>query len=233
MLLMPGPCAFLACFYLTFLMGVTYSVPVVPPNSNSLSLIQDMSNPRVKREVSPLRLVQYNSTSTAFSSAYVSAPGLMTGDAADNSDDFPIPHTHFSLRFGNLGSDLHPEDLKTLLIAVRAEIEAEITAHGRNSRLPSTGYSKSLVGLVFWTELLPWHGVNLAWAELAIVVEGLWLYIVDGRHDRETFVDIMNNAISAQVAYGWIGESHIPIKDNPSTAAERRVLKVRSSWHMS
>ena len=217
---MPGPRAFLACFYLTFLMGFTYSVPVVPPNANSLSLIQDMSEPRVKREVSPLPLIHYNSTSTTLSSTNVSAPGQMTADASDNSDDFPIPHTHFTLRFGNLGSNLHPWDLETLLIAVRAEIEAEITAHGRNARLPSTGYSKSLLGLIFWIELLPWHGVNLAWAELAIVVEGLWLYIVDGRHDRETFIDIINNAISAQVAYGWIGKSHRPTENNPSIAAE-------------
>ena len=228
---MSGPRAFLAYFYLTYLMGFTCSVPIVPPIVNSLSLIQEMSNPAVKRESLPLRLAQYNSTSTTSKSANVSALGLMTVDNSDNSDDFPIPHTHLSLRFGNLGSYLHPFDLENLLIAIRAEIEAEINAHGRLARLPSTEYSKNLAGLQFWIQVLPWDMVNLTWTELAVVVEGLWLYIVDGRHDRETFIDVINNVIGRQVAFGWIGKPHRPIDHTSSTAAIRRGLKIRSPSH--
>ena len=230
---MSGPRAFLACLYFTFLIGFTCSVPVVPPNANYLSLIKEMSNPRVKREYSPLRSVQYNSTSTTSNSATVSTPGLMTGDVSEVSGDFPIPHTHFSLHFGNLGSHMHPWDLETLLITVRNEVEAELTAHGRNARLSGKEYSRSLLGLEFWVQTLPWHEVNLAWAELAIIVEGLWLYIVDGKHDRETFIDIINNAIGRQVAFGWIGEAHRPIEDKLSTAVVRRGLRIPSHWHMS
>ena len=163
-----------------------------------------LPNTRARREVSPLSLVQYPSTSTINGSANVTSLTLLN---ADDSHDVPIPSTHYLLRLGNLGSYLHSWDLGTLLIAIRAEVHAEIEAHGRNSRLPSTEYSKSLAGLHFWIQRMPWDSVNLAWAELAIIVEGLWLYFVDARHDRETFISVINTVARRQIALGWIGKS--------------------------
>ena len=131
------------------------------------------------------------------------------------ANDFPIPHSDYSLRFGNLGSQLHPWDLETLLIAVSAEIGEEITIHGRNARLPSSQYSRTLAGLQLWIQKMPWDTVNLAWAELAIFTDGLWEYIVDGTHDREAFIDIINHVTRTQVALGWIGK---PRASPPSTS---------------
>ena len=175
------------------------------------SIRQDVAlrEPRAKRETSPLRLIQYTSTSTVASSANASILSRLT---VDDPDDFPIPHTPYSLRFGNLGSYLHLWDLETLLMAVQAEIEEEITTHGRNARLPSTEYSKNGAGLHLWIQNMPWETINLAWAELAIIVEGLRLYIVDERHDRETFIDVINHVIGRQVALGWIGKPHMPLQ---------------------
>ena len=177
-----------------------------------------------------MRLVQFNSSSTGTGSANDSTPSLWL---ADDAEDFPIPHTHFSLRFGFLGPYLHPWDLETLLIAVRAEIEQEISAHGRTARLPSREYSKDLGGLQLWLRIMPWDTLNLAWAELAVIVEGLWLYIVDGRHDRETFIDVINNSIGRQVAFGWVGKPPRPLEHTSSTAGSRRGLVVRASRQIS
>ena len=179
---------------------------VVIMNTGSIKSDVALPNSKAKREVSPLRLIQDSPALPISAPPNVSNLSLLT---ADHPDDFPIPHTDFSLRFGNLGSYLHPWDLATLLMAVEAEVEGNITAHGRNARLPSTEYSKRSVGLVFWIRKMPWDTVNLAWAEVAIVVEGLRLYIVDGRHDRETFIDVINHARVRQVALGWIGKPYM------------------------
>ena len=192
------------------------------------SIKQDVVLPssRAKREVSQLHSVQDSPTLPFSGLVNVSNVSLLT---ADHSNDFPIPHTHFSLRFGNMGSYLHSWDLETLLMGVRAEIEAQITIHGRIARLPSTEYSKSLAGLQFWIQKMPWETVNLAWAEVAIVVEGLWLYIVDERHHRETFIDVINNVRVKQVALGWIGKPNLPLEQMPSIGAVSRALEVTSS----
>lgn len=176
-------------------------------------------NPRAKREVSPLRLVQGSSMPSISGPANVSSLNLL---ATDDPDEFPIPHTPYSLGFGFLGAYLHLGDVTTLLMAVRADIETELTAHGRNARLPSTEYSKDSAGLQLWILQMPWHTVNLAWAELAIIVEGLWLYIVDGRHDRETFIDVINHVSGRQIALGWIGKLDVRLEHMSSTGAVSR-----------
>lgn len=173
-----------------------------------------MPDSRTKRDASPLRLAQYNATSPVTVPANVSTPSLLT---ADNTDDFPIPYTHFSLIFGNLGPSLHPWDLETILIAARAEIEAEIEIHGRNALLPSTEYSMDLVSLQLWVKRVPWVTANLAWAEMAIIIEGLWLYILGGRHDREAFFDFVNTVTREQAAFGFIGKPHRPLELTSST----------------
>lgn len=199
---------------------------VVIKNTGSIKSDVALPNSRAKREVSPLRLIQDSPALPISAPPNVSNLSLLT---TDHSDDFPIPHTHFSLRFGNLGSYLHPGDLETLLMAVGAEVEGNITAHGRNARLPSTEYSKRSVGLEFWILKMPWDTVNLAWAEVAIVVEGLWLYIVDGRHDRETFIDVINHARVRQVALGWIGKPHMALEHASLTGVIGRGLEVSAS----
>ena len=199
-------------------------------NIGSIRPDMALREPRAKREISPLRLVQYSSTSTVAGSANISTLSLLT---VDDPDDFPVPHTPYSLRFGNLGSYLHLWDLETLLMAVQAEIEEEITAHGRNARLPSTEYSKNAAGLHLWIQNMPWETINLAWAELAIIVEGLRLYIVDERHDRETFIDVINHVIGRQVALGWIGKPHIPLQQTSSTGAVSKDLEAPASWQTS
>lgn len=199
---------------------------VVITNTGSIKPDVALPNSRAKREVSPLRLSQDSSALPISAPPSVSNLSLLM---ADHSNDFPIPHTQFSLRFGNLGSYLHPWDLETLLMAVGAEVEGNITAHGRDARLPSTEYSKRAVGLEFWIRKMPWDTVNLAWAEVAIVVEGLWLYIVDGRHDRETFVDVINHARVKQVALGWIGKPHFALEHASSTDAIGRGPEVPAS----
>lgn len=179
-----------------------------------------------KRDVPPSPLVQYASTSSAVGGVNASTLSLLTGD------DFPIPHSDYSLHLGNLGSQLHPWDLETLLIAVSAVIEKEITAHGRNARLPSIEYSMNLGGLQFWIRRMPWDTVNLAWAELAIIVDGLWLYVVDGGNDREAFIDVINHATGKQVALGWIGKPHRHL-ELTSTVNVRRGLEGLASLQIS
>lgn len=199
-------------------------------NTGSIKLDVALPNSRAKREVSPLRLGQDPSAPAISAPSNLSNISLLT---VDNSNDFPIPHTQFSLRFGNLGSYLHHWDLETLLMAVGAEVEGNITAHGRNARLPSTEYSKRAVGLEFWIRKMPWDTVNLAWAEVAIVVEGLRLYIVDGRHDRETFINVINHSRVRQVALGWIGKPHMALRYASPTDAIGRGLEVPASRHIS
>ena len=159
-----------------------------------------LPNSMAKRELSTLHLVRNLSTPANI--------GNLRLPSAD-SDYFPIPYTDYSLHFGFFGSHLHLSDLEILLEAVRAEIEGEMTAHGRNARLTSIEYSKTVLGFQLWIQKMPWGTLNLAWAELAVVVEGLWLYIIDDKHDRETFIDVINHALNRQIAFGWIGKAQI------------------------
>lgn len=203
---------------------------VVIKSTGSIRPDVALPNSRAKRAVSPSRLIQDSYALPIPAPPSVGNLSLLT---ADHSNDFPIPHTHFSLRFGNLGSYLHLWDLETLLMAVGAEVEGNITAHGRDARLPSTEYSKRAVGLEFWIRKMPWDALNLAWAEVAIVVEGLRLYIVDGRHDRETFIDVINHDRVRQVALGWIGKPHTALGHASSTDAIGRGLEVPASRQTS
>lgn len=182
---------------------------------------------RAKREAPPSPVVQYSSTTS------VTGPVNISILSPPMANDFPIPHSDYSLRFGNLGSHLHPWDLETLLIAVSAQIEEEITIHGRNARLLSSEYSRNLVGLQLWIQRMPWATINLAWAELAIFVDGLWEYIVDGRHDREAFIDILNHVTGTQVALGWIGKPGAPPLSTSLTGAARRGLEALASREIS
>ena len=163
------------------------------------SIRQDIALPtiRAKRSLPPSPLVPTSSVTGVLNASLLSLPA---------ANDFPIPDTDYSLYLGNLGIQLRPWDLELLLIAVSAAITEEITAHGRIARLPSTEYLKVFSGLQFWIQSMPWATVNLAWAELAIIVDGLWLYIVDGGHDREAFIDVLNHVTGQQVAFGWIGK---------------------------
>ena len=170
-------------------------------NIGSIKKHMALPNSITRREVSKLHLVQNLSTL-----ADINPLSLPTAD----SEDFPIPHTDYSLHFGFFGDLLHLPDLESLLTAVRAEIEEEISAHGRNARLTSIEYSKKVLGLHLWIQKLPWITLDLAWAELAIVVEGLWLYIIDDKHDRETFIDVINDVSNRQIAFGWIGKTQTP-----------------------
>ena len=191
-------------------------------NIGSIQKYLALPKSTAKREVLKLDLAQ--NISGPASIRNLSLP------AAD-SDYFPIPHTDYSLRFGFVGSHLHLSDLETLFKAVHAEIEEEITAHGRNARLPSIEYSKSVLGLQLWVQKMPWDILNVAWAELAIVVEGLWLYIIDHRHDRETFIDVINHILNKQIAFGWIGKAHTPLLS--STGAVSRGSGVPASRQTS
>ena len=191
-------------------------------NVGSIKKHMALPNSMAKREVSNMHLVQNLSTP-----ANIGSLSLPTAD----SDYFPIPSTDYSLRFGFFGSILRLSDLETLLKAVRAEIEVEITAHGRNARLPSIEYSKSVLGLQLWIQKMPWATLNLAWAELAIVVEGLWLYIVDDKHDHETFIDVINHVLNRQIAFGSIGKAHIPLVSLTETVS--RGLAVPASRQTS
>ena len=187
-------------------------------NIGSIKKHLALPNSMAKREVSNLHLVQNLSTP-----ANIGSLSVPTAD----SDYFPIPSTDYSLRFGFFGPHLRLLDLETLLKAVRAEIEVEITAHGRNARLPSIEYSKSVLGLRLWIQKMPWSTLNLAWAELAIVVEGLWLYIIDDKHDHETFIDVINHVLNRQIAFGWIGKARMPLMSLTGTVS--RGLEVRAS----
>ena len=187
-------------------------------NTGSIKKHLALPKSTAKREVSKLHLAQN-----------LSAPASVRN--LTDSDYFPIPYTDYSLRFGFFGSHIHLSDSETLLEAVRAEVEEEIIAHGRNARLPSIEYSKSVQGLQLWIKKMPWGTVNLAWAELAIVVEGLWLYIVDDKHDRETFIDVINHVFNRQIAFGWIGKAHTPLVS--STGAGSTGLEVPASLQVS
>ena len=59
---------------------------------------------------------------------------------------------------------------------------------------------------------MPWSTENLAWAQLAVILKGLWLYIVDGKHDREAFIDVIDDVSRRQIAFGWIGEPQRPLE---------------------
>lgn len=193
------------------------------------SIRQELALPtsRAKREVPPSPLVQYSSMSSVTGPVNSSALSLPT------AEDLPIPDTDYTLRLGNLGSELHPWDLETLLIAVSTAIEEEIATRGRIARLPATEYSKTLVGLQLWIQRMPWDTVNLAWAVLAIIVDGLWLYIVGGGHNREAFIDVINHVTGRQVALGWIGKPPRPLEPTSSTGAVRRSLEAHTSRQIS
>ena len=212
---MSKTCSVSACLFLLFLAGFTFSLPAVPLGSPSLSLVQNVAMPtgRAKAEVQPLTLVQ--------SSSNVSVPGFANASTSSlrTTDDFPIPDTPYSLLFGNLGSQLYPWDLETLLVGVSAEIEEEIVAHGRNARLPSEEYSMTLAGLQLWMWKMPWDTDNLAWAHMAIIVRGLVIYIVDGGHNREAFIDLVNHVTGRQIAFGGIRNTQRLLEPTSSTRA--------------
>lgn len=220
-----------AYVFLILFTSFANSLPAVPFDLHSISLIQASPAPlpttRAKREVPPSPLVQYNST--------ISVTGLLNASVLSlpTVGDFPIPYSDYSLRFGNLGSRLHPWDLESILIAVSAAIEEELAAHGRNARLPSAEYSMDLAGLQFWIQKMPWETVNLAWAQLSIIVDGLWLYIMDRGHDREAFIDVLNHVTGIQVALGWIGKPNRPLEPTSSTEAARRGPEAHDYWQNS
>ena len=72
---------------------------------------------------------------------------------------------------------------------------------------------------------MPWDTVNLAWAELAIFANGLWSYFVEGGHDRESFIDVVNHVTGRQVALGWIGKPRESLKLTSSTETATRSLE--------
>ena len=168
--------------------------------TNVGSIRRDVTLSRTKREVPPLRLMQDSSTSSLARIVNASTMSLL------KTDHFPIPHSDYSLVLGFFGAHVHLSDLEKLLTAVNVTIEEELAAHGRLALLPSEEYSKDSAGLQFWIQRMPWSTENLAWAQLAIVLKGLWLYIVDGKHDREAFIDVVDDITGRQIAFGWIGE---------------------------
>ena len=174
--------------------------------TNVGSIRQDVVFSMNKREVPPLRLMQESSTPSLTRIVNASTLSLL------QTDHFPIPHSDYSLRLGFFGDYVHLSDLENLLTAVSVAIEEELAAHGRLALLPSEDYSKDLAGLQFWIQRMPWSTENLAWAQLAVVLKGLWLYIVDGRHDREAFIDVVDDVIGRQIAFGWIGERQSPLE---------------------
>lgn len=208
----PGRCRTLT-FKVIRNMGATKAIIA---NMGSIRQAVALPTTRAKRETPSSPMVQYSSTTPVTGPVNASILSLPT------VDPFPIPHSDYSLRFGNLGSLLHPWDLETLLIAASAEVGEQITVHGRNARLPSSEYTKSLAGLQLWIQRMPWVTVNLAWAEIAIFVDGLWEYIVDGRHDREAFIDIINHVTGTQVALAWIGKPQAPPLSTLLNGAARR-----------
>ena len=200
--MMQGKRSRAVCFRSIQHLGATKAVII---NIGSVGQDFASSTTGFKREVPPSPLVQYSSTSSVTGPVNESTLNLPT------AEDLPIPYTDYSLRLGNLGSQLHPWDLETILIAVSAVIEAEIAAHGRNARLPSSEYSMRLAGLQLWIQRMPWATVNLAWVELAIILDGLRFYIIDGRQDREAFIDVINHVTGTQLAFGWIGKPPRPL----------------------
>ena len=192
---------------------------------NTGSIRQDIpsSTTKSKRDTPPSPSIRYSSSLTFAAPVNASVLSLST------ADNFPIPHTDYSLGFGNLGSHMYSWDLENILIAVSADIEEQVVAHGRNARLASTEYSKNLAGLQLWIHSMPWATVNLAWAELAVIVGGLWLYFVDGGHDQEAFYDVINHVTGTQVALGWIGKPYRPLESTSSIGAGRRSLESLAS----
>ena len=191
--------------------------------TNVGSIRQDVALSMTKREVPPLRLEQDSSTSPLTRIVNASTLSLL------KADHFPIPHSDYTLWLGNFGAHVYHWDLENLLTAVSVAIEEELAAHGRLALLPSADYSKNLGGLQFWIERMPWSTGNLAWAQLVVILNGLWLYIVDGRHDREAFIDVVDNVTGRQVAFGWIGKPHRPLELTPASGVIRRALKALSS----
>ena len=184
------------------------------------SIGQDVASSitEAKRKIPRSPLVQYSSKPSNTGLVNTSNLTLAT------IEEFPIPYTDYSLLFTKYETWLHPRDLQNLLSAASAEIEGEITAHGRIARLSSTEYSKDVAGLQFWIRSMPWDTVNLAWAELAVFVNGLWLYMVDGRHSDEAIIQVINHSTGRQVALGWIGKPQRFPKPTLLTAAARRSL---------
>lgn len=205
-------------------MGTTQAMIVI---IGSIRQDTALATTRAKREAPPLPLMQNSPTISVTGSANVSILSLSM------AAKFPIPHSDYSLVFGNMGSQLHPWDLETLLIAVSHEIEEEIAAHGRNARLSSSEYSKTLAGLELWIRKMPWVTVNLSWAELAIFVDGLCEYIVGGKHDRESFIDVLNHVTDTQVALGFIGKPRVPSLSTSLTGAARRSMEAPASQKIS
>ena len=168
--------------------------------TNVGSIRRDVTLSRTKREVPPLQLMQDSPTSSLTRIVNASSMSLL------KTDHFPIPHSDYSLVLGFFGAHVNLGDLENLLAAVSVTIEEELAAHGRLALLPSEEYSKDSAGLQFWIQRMPWSTENLAWAQLAVVLKGLWLYVVDGKHDREAFIDVVDDVNGRQIAFGWIGE---------------------------
>lgn len=178
--------------------------------TNVGSIRQDVASSMTKREIPPLRLMQDSPTSSLPRIVNASTLSLL------KSDHFPIPHSDYTLGFGFFGAHVYLWDLENLLTAVSVTIEEELAAHGRLALLPSEEYSKDLAGLQFWIHRMPWSTENLAWAQLAVILNGLWLYFVDGRHDREAFIDVVDNVTRRQIALGWIGKPQRPLELPPA-----------------
>ena len=179
--------------------------------TNVGSIRQDVAFSMNKREVPPLRLIQDPSTSSLTRIVNTSTLSLL------KTDHFPIPHSDYSLRLGFFGDHVHLSDLETLLTEVSVTIEEELAAHGRLALLPSEEYLKDLAGLQFWIQRMPWSTENLAWAQLAVIFNGLWLYFIDGRHDREAFIDVVDDVAGRQIALGWIGKPQTPLELTPAS----------------
>ena len=175
------------------------------------SIRKDVALSMNKREIPPLRLMQDSSTSSLTRIVNASTLSLL------NTDHFPIPHSDYSLRLGFFGDHVDLSDFENLLTAVSVAIEEELAAHGRLALLPSEEYLKDLAGFQFWIQRMPWSTENLAWAQLAVILKGLWLYIVDGRHDREAFIDVIDDVTVRQIAFGWIGKSQRPLEPTPAS----------------
>ena len=210
-----------SCIYLALFTSITWSLPMVPAsapcpspvyssrttqpeNMNTYPTRQDpgFSESMAKRDDLPLCLFQYNTTSITATN-----PSILNG-----TDNLPIPHTPYSLRLSMTGSYMYLGDIQTLLSLIRDRAERELITHGRNARLSSSEYSADSVGLRLWVQKMPWETENLAWAELAVIIDGLWLYILEEEDDRETFFELINDQIRRQVAFGWIGKPHVPLQ---------------------
>jgi len=132
---------------------------------------------------------------------------------------FPIPHTELTLGIFSRGPLLDHTVMENLLLEASHLIYNQIDYRGANAPMTGSSFRHREEGSGIALELLSARPPRkrLTWGQLANVLEGISLYIVEQQDYRACYITIFAGEPEVEIGLGKISFSIIQPQHNPST----------------